>query len=489
MNTRSGHAVHFLERLERASGDAADLALRMYHDPQLLRSVLANVRIPAQYDRIAVSLHEEDNGPFIVSDRAGRFITCLAKGMGVKDLHLLPNSQLLAHIRKMEVARDRFALAESLVGTDKPAAALMKRILKQAEDVTREEILALSAIQPAIKPLLFFWVVNSAISATKLNIEVLRRKKPGTRNRKLLREYWENHWAAGHFALLSGMTGAQGCEEQSKNHLRQFLNCMIVRLFSGDFALIVRLLWFIGKMGTLLLPECKRMMLKPSAASDWIVGFYGAVVIGLRHRKTRSQVQDAVIKSFKSVENLPPWVAQLMIGQKESPDALLVFALTALRDPDRIHQRFLEISKRNAIAYSAAQKEPLPAPYDWQTPEDVPEDLAVVLHARATYNILNNPVLLSILAQMPPWLARCEAEDFYFPGEFYEHVRRPWQPKYALEILEEDWRYYGAKQPVTVGQKPGRNDPCPCGSGKKYKRCCFTEGEKRDTEVAGTYRK
>lgn len=21
--------------------------------------------------------------------------------------------------------------------------------------------------------------------------------------------------------------------------------------------------------------------------------------------------------------------------------------------------------------------------------------------------------------------------------------------------------------------KPGRNDPCPCGSGKKYKRCCI----------------
>lgn len=22
------------------------------------------------------------------------------------------------------------------------------------------------------------------------------------------------------------------------------------------------------------------------------------------------------------------------------------------------------------------------------------------------------------------------------------------------------------------GPKPGRNDPCPCGSGKKFKRCC-----------------
>ncbi len=27
-------------------------------------------------------------------------------------------------------------------------------------------------------------------------------------------------------------------------------------------------------------------------------------------------------------------------------------------------------------------------------------------------------------------------------------------------------------QPVTKGKKIGRNDPCPCGSGKKYKKCC-----------------
>ncbi|MCX5779594.1 MAG: preprotein translocase subunit SecA [Firmicutes bacterium] len=28
------------------------------------------------------------------------------------------------------------------------------------------------------------------------------------------------------------------------------------------------------------------------------------------------------------------------------------------------------------------------------------------------------------------------------------------------------------KKPVQVGEKTGRNDPCPCGSGKKYKKCC-----------------
>ena len=26
-------------------------------------------------------------------------------------------------------------------------------------------------------------------------------------------------------------------------------------------------------------------------------------------------------------------------------------------------------------------------------------------------------------------------------------------------------------QPIQAGPKVGRNDPCPCGSGKKYKQC------------------
>ena len=30
-----------------------------------------------------------------------------------------------------------------------------------------------------------------------------------------------------------------------------------------------------------------------------------------------------------------------------------------------------------------------------------------------------------------------------------------------------------AKKPVVNGTKVGRNDPCPCGSGKKFKSCCL----------------
>lgn len=36
--------------------------------------------------------------------------------------------------------------------------------------------------------------------------------------------------------------------------------------------------------------------------------------------------------------------------------------------------------------------------------------------------------------------------------------------------------------PVRKGKKIGPNDPCPCGSGKKYKKCCGAPGKEKPTE-------
>lgn len=35
-----------------------------------------------------------------------------------------------------------------------------------------------------------------------------------------------------------------------------------------------------------------------------------------------------------------------------------------------------------------------------------------------------------------------------------------------------DGQVVSASKPVVLGERPGRNDPCPCGSGRKFKRCC-----------------
>jgi len=34
-------------------------------------------------------------------------------------------------------------------------------------------------------------------------------------------------------------------------------------------------------------------------------------------------------------------------------------------------------------------------------------------------------------------------------------------------------------KPRIVEKKVGRNDPCPCGSGKKYKSCCMNKDEQQ----------
>lgn len=42
-----------------------------------------------------------------------------------------------------------------------------------------------------------------------------------------------------------------------------------------------------------------------------------------------------------------------------------------------------------------------------------------------------------------------------------------------IEIDREKSRTKLRLIPRTVDKKPGRNDQCPCGSGKKYKKCCL----------------
>ena len=42
----------------------------------------------------------------------------------------------------------------------------------------------------------------------------------------------------------------------------------------------------------------------------------------------------------------------------------------------------------------------------------------------------------------------------------------------AVESIQELTVLLNKKGTVTVEKLPARNDPCTCGSGKKYKKCC-----------------
>jgi len=72
--------------------------------------------------------------------------------------------------------------------------------------------------------------------------------------------------------------------------------------------------------------------------------------------------------------------------------------------------------------------------------------------------------------------------DFSSPEEeeaAVEHIREELESEVAEAVLNTDEPEEKKNKPITADKKPKRNEPCPCGSGKKYKNCCGQSGPKK----------
>lgn len=99
----------------------------------------------------------------------------------------------------------------------------------------------------------------------------------------------------------------------------------------------------------------------------------------------------------------------------------------------------------------------------------------------------NREAVLARLSASPRYRlvddARPLAEEWYALAETWEppasagplfQVGRPPAQPIRSGASSSFWK---PQPPVSVGPKPGRNDPCPCGSGLKYKKCCLNSGK------------
>jgi uncharacterized protein len=103
-------------------------------------------------------------------------------------------------------------------------------------------------------------------------------------------------------------------------------------------------------------------------------------------------------------------------------------------------------------------------PQDWAPPRD--KEVAKVLDAA-----LECVVAVTEDDTEPPTVAAFEedGEPTISEKRLNDFADAVW----AIYDLRELWRNIGPRvETVHVGDKPGRNDACPCGSGKKYKKCC-----------------
>lgn len=78
----------------------------------------------------------------------------------------------------------------------------------------------------------------------------------------------------------------------------------------------------------------------------------------------------------------------------------------------------------------------------------------------------------------PEWVRFADPWRFYAPDEIEKRQRRRAaedarrEDTYSGDSTEDD-RFALSEPYVREQPKVGRNDPCPCGSGKKYKKCCL----------------
>jgi len=79
----------------------------------------------------------------------------------------------------------------------------------------------------------------------------------------------------------------------------------------------------------------------------------------------------------------------------------------------------------------------------------------------------NTPISLKIDYEKLFWNMHDAKADWLYNLKSWENVL----PKEKREEITKDYRQ---SQTVHI-EKIGRNDPCPCGSGKKYKQCCMNK--------------
>jgi len=206
---------------------------------------------------------------------------------------------------------------------------------------------------------------------------------------------------------------------------------------------------------------------------DWLAGYWPAllhnkpesVVLPLRDicmdKKAdwylRANMMEAVIEQAQqhgevALEQILDWAAQLVRDEEEDWDYRSSIASDLLDFPRDRH--------RASITKLAAQQRGFIVHFDGKDIDKA--------YARGTDD--------------PKW-----AKGFSDPWQFYntekiERRQRRWQGEEqsefdldsnTLDVMGSGFGYHYQEPYQRETQKIGRNDPCPCGSDKKYKKCCL----------------
>ena len=89
---------------------------------------------------------------------------------------------------------------------------------------------------------------------------------------------------------------------------------------------------------------------------------------------------------------------------------------------------------------------------------------------------LNNPFELDAVTEDTDIDLDIDFEKLYFnmlkADADYLYTQKAWEGIFSEDKIMQIIKDFKRSKIVHKEKEPGRNDPCPCGSGKKYKKCC-----------------
>jgi hypothetical protein len=438
--------------------------LSLYNDAEMLRYILGNVKLPERADRVAIALKEGLDSPCIIVTRNGKFVTCLGEGMSPGELPVINRPQLDAITNRLEKHRERIAEREKMFGQGGQTRAIVRRIYNRGNELSREEFMAYASWQPILSRHFFTYMVEcgeQAINARQALIPILKKvDKPRPGWNEKLHEYWKMSYACSHFAVLSAMGPQSAFSGEVLPNTTRPIDSLIsaFTMVDGIASMCIKGVYCISKIGKPLLSFYKSKYESADNLHDLRESVLCLMGIATRHTKLRAEVKKALLpvppRTQPSLARYNGALAEIAANALDKPNEADI--ITAMTGGDLV----LEVTK----------SQPKGAPFYFEDITKIPSDIACGLCFSQTFDVSNNDGALGPLLFFAMTAACAEPENLYLPQAFIDIYRKPWKPEDTLAMLQSYIKEI--RQPLPKSKEPSRSGPCPCGSGKKYKRCC-----------------
>lgn len=433
------HDTHFLSRLSRVSDADVELAMSLYRDVPSVRELVSTEKLPAEAQRVAIALDASASPPLVLVERDGRFVTCLAAGMKADGVPIISRAALDRHLR----IKAEFARIEEGVKELDPELGAFDALMFAAETLDRETFVPLFVTSELLESK-YTEILRDKLKSFILDTELLAgRAQARARDEPILKRAWQNGWVAAH--LLPFVSHALRERAASDPEAARWLTtALLSAACHGYLPLTLRAMWGFAHVGKPLLPYVKE------AFNERVMELPARLALGvlaMSHGKLEAEIRKVLERRGDSKST----------GVVEVLDNPGLFLRNARQAADIMGQHVTS----GLVSGNAAR---------WNAPDEIPPELILPLVAQfpTTHGRL---WVWEITMGALPLVARAAPEDFQVPAA----VRRGWRRldfRTHMGAVIDEMRPHLGPRVARAQPRPGRNDPCSCGSGRKFKKCC-----------------